>query len=121
MTDIVLTQREMQVLVGISFGQSNGMIGTELELTEDTVKTHARKLFAKLGARDRANAVRIGFELGLLTAYTPTQRENVTVEPPKLEDWLKEATPRRPESDRHIAACFAAEACWCRHESRKSA
>ena len=52
-----LTEREMQVLRGMSQGQSNGEIGRELFLSEDTVKTHARRLFRKLGARDRAQAV----------------------------------------------------------------
>ena len=55
-----LTEREMQVLRGMSQGQSNGEIGRELFLSEDTVKTHARRLFRKLGARDRAQAVALG-------------------------------------------------------------
>ena len=35
-------------------------------LSEDTVKTHARRLFRKLGARDRAQAVAVGFRRGLV-------------------------------------------------------
>ncbi|AZI58649.1 DNA-binding response regulator [Nakamurella antarctica] len=61
-----LTERELQVLRGMSQGQSNGEIGRELFLSEDTVKTHARRLFRKLGARDRAQAVAIGFRRGLV-------------------------------------------------------
>jgi DNA-binding NarL/FixJ family response regulator len=61
-----LTEREMQVLRGMSQGQSNGEIGHELFLSEDTVKTHARRLFRKLGARDRAQAVAVGFRRGLV-------------------------------------------------------
>ena len=38
-------------------GKSNGEIGRELFLSEDTVKTHARRLFRKLGVNDRAQAV----------------------------------------------------------------
>ncbi len=38
-------------------GKSNAEIGRELFVSEDTVKTHARRLFRKLGARDRAHAV----------------------------------------------------------------
>lgn len=45
-----LTAREIQVLEGMSHGRSNAEIGRELFLSEDTVKTHARRLFKKLGA-----------------------------------------------------------------------
>lgn len=61
-----LTERELQVLRGMSQGQSNGEIGKELFLSEDTIKTHARRLFRKLGARDRAQAVAVGFRRGLV-------------------------------------------------------
>jgi DNA-binding NarL/FixJ family response regulator len=61
-----LTEREMQVLTGMSRGRSNSEIGKELFLSEDTVKTHARRLFRKLGAADRAQAVAVGFRAGLV-------------------------------------------------------
>jgi DNA-binding NarL/FixJ family response regulator len=61
-----LTEREMQVLTGMSRGRSNAEIGKELFLSEDTVKTHARRLFRKLGAADRAQAVAVGFRWGLV-------------------------------------------------------
>jgi len=61
-----LTEREMQVLTGMSRGRSNAEIGKELFLSEDTVKTHARRLFRKLNAADRAQAVAIGFRWGLV-------------------------------------------------------
>jgi DNA-binding NarL/FixJ family response regulator len=61
-----LTEREMQVLTGMSRGRSNAEIGKELFLSEDTVKTHARRLFRKLGAADRAQAVALGFRWGLV-------------------------------------------------------
>jgi DNA-binding NarL/FixJ family response regulator len=60
-----LTERELQVLLGMSQGKSNGQIGRELYLSEDTVKTHARRLFRKLGVKDRAEAVAHGFRQGL--------------------------------------------------------
>ena len=47
-------------------GKSNAEIGRELFVSEDTVKTHARRLFRKLGARDRAHAVAAGFRAGLV-------------------------------------------------------
>lgn len=61
-----LTERELQVLRGMGRGRSNAEIGKELYLSEDTVKTHARRLFRKLGAADRAQAVAKGFRWGLV-------------------------------------------------------
>ena len=61
-----LTERELQVLRGMGRGRSNSEIGKELYLSEDTVKTHARRLFRKLGAADRAQAVAMGFRWGLV-------------------------------------------------------
>jgi DNA-binding NarL/FixJ family response regulator len=61
-----LTEREQQVLEGMSQGKSNGEIGRQLYLSEDTVKTHARRLFRKLGVNDRAQAVALGFRHGLV-------------------------------------------------------
>ncbi|MEU5908280.1 response regulator transcription factor [Micromonospora sp. NPDC047527] len=63
---IGLTERELQVLLGMAEGKSNAEIGRELFVSEDTVKTHARRLFRKLGARDRAHAVAAGFRAGLV-------------------------------------------------------
>lgn len=63
---VELTKREVQVLVGMSNGRSNAQIGQELFLSEDTVKTHARRLFRKLGANDRAQAVAIGLRRGII-------------------------------------------------------
>jgi DNA-binding NarL/FixJ family response regulator len=61
-----LTERELQVLRGMSQGKSNAEIGRALYLSEDTVKTHARRLFRKLGVNDRAQAVALGFRRGLV-------------------------------------------------------
>lgn len=63
---LMLTERELQVLRGMADGKSNAEIGRELFVSEDTVKTHARRLFRKLGARDRAHAVAAGFRAGLV-------------------------------------------------------
>ena len=63
---VTLTERELQVLLGMAEGKSNAEIGRELFVSEDTVKTHARRLFRKLGARDRAHAVAAGFRAGLV-------------------------------------------------------
>lgn len=61
-----LTKRELEVLSGMSHGRSNSQIGADLYLSEDTVKTHARRLFRKLSASDRAQAVAIGLRRGLI-------------------------------------------------------
>ncbi len=63
---VELTKREMEVLIGMSHGRSNAQIGADLFLSEDTVKTHARRLFRKLEAADRAQAVAIGLRRGLI-------------------------------------------------------
>lgn len=61
-----LTARELQVLAGAANGQQNAAIGLELGINEDTVKTHMRRVFAVLGARDRAHAVAIALATGLM-------------------------------------------------------
>ena len=62
-----LTERELQVLRGMSQGKSNSEIGKELFLSEDTIKTHARRLFRKMEVSDRAQAVANGFRQGLVS------------------------------------------------------
>jgi DNA-binding NarL/FixJ family response regulator len=61
-----LAHREMQVLFGMSRGKTNVEIGKELYLAKDTIKTTAKRLFKKLGVRDRAHAVALGYQLGIL-------------------------------------------------------
>ena len=61
-----LTQRELQVLTGMAGGKSNAQIGRDLFLSEDTIKTHARRLYRKLEVGDRAEAVAAGFRHGLV-------------------------------------------------------
>ncbi|GAA0897836.1 DUF397 domain-containing protein [Pseudonocardia zijingensis] len=61
-----------EVLTLIARGLSNAEIGAELHLTEDTVKTHVRRLLARLEVPTRAAAVQRGWELGLLGHTTPT-------------------------------------------------
>ncbi|MFI9450130.1 response regulator transcription factor [Amycolatopsis sp. NPDC052450] len=61
-----LSKRELEVLRGMSLGKTNGEIGGDLQLSEDTVKTHAQRLFRKLSATDRAHAVVQGMRQNLI-------------------------------------------------------
>ena len=61
-----LTDREREVLVLIGRGHSNGEIAAALVVSAATVKTHIGHVFAKLGARDRAQAVIAAYEAGLI-------------------------------------------------------
>jgi len=55
-----LTSRELEILGLIASGLSNREIGEKLFVSENTVKTHASRLFDKLGARRRTQAVQMG-------------------------------------------------------------
>jgi len=61
-----LTERELDVIRLMAKGLSNGEIATELYLGEATIKTHVGRILAKLGARDRVQAVVAAFESGLV-------------------------------------------------------
>lgn len=60
-----LTPREAEVLRLIAAGLSNGEIAAELVVSAATVKTHVNHVFAKIGARDRAQAVHYAYTHGL--------------------------------------------------------
>lgn len=66
MKEMDLTEREVQCVIGASKGMTNSEIGQQLFVGEQTVKTHMRSLFKKLGARDRAHAVALAFQVGVL-------------------------------------------------------
>jgi DNA-binding NarL/FixJ family response regulator len=66
-----LTDREQEILVAIGNGWTNGEIAERLVLSESTVKTHVGRVLAKLGARDRVQAVIFAYDLGLTQPNPP--------------------------------------------------
>ncbi len=64
--DRSMTPRELEILSLIAEGMSNREIATKLFVSENTVKTHSSRVFDKLGAQRRTQAVQLGKEFGLL-------------------------------------------------------
>jgi DNA-binding CsgD family transcriptional regulator len=64
--ELGITPREREILELIANGMSNREIAEKLFVSENTVKTHSSRLFEKLGAKRRTQAVQLGKELGLI-------------------------------------------------------
>ena len=64
--ELGITPRELEILELIAGGLSNREIAEKLFVSENTVKTHSSRLFDKLSARRRTQAVQLGKELGLI-------------------------------------------------------
>jgi len=64
--DDALTEREIDVLRQVASGNANKIIADHLEISEETVKAHMRKILSKLGANDRTHAVAIALKRGII-------------------------------------------------------
>ena len=64
--DLGITRRELEILELIAQGLSNREIAEKLFVSENTVKTHAGRVFDKLGARRRTQAVQLAKEFGII-------------------------------------------------------
>jgi DNA-binding NarL/FixJ family response regulator len=62
-----LTPRELDVLRLLAKGLSNAELAKKLQLSETTVKTHVTRILSKLNLRDRAQAIVVAYETGLIT------------------------------------------------------
>lgn len=66
LSELAITPRELEILGLIAAGLSNREIADRLFVSENTVKTHSSRLFDKLGARRRTQAVQLGKEARLI-------------------------------------------------------
>ena len=64
--ELGITPRELEILELIAKGMSNREIAEKLFVSENTVKTHSSRVFDKLGAKRRTQAVQLGKEFGLI-------------------------------------------------------
>lgn len=65
-SELAITPRELEILEHIAGGMSTREIAAALFVSENTVKTHASRLFAKMNVNRRTQAVQVGKQLGLI-------------------------------------------------------
>jgi DNA-binding NarL/FixJ family response regulator len=64
--DAALSEREIEVLSLVADGNSNKIVADRLAISEDTVRSHMKSIFSKLGANDRTHAVTIALKRGII-------------------------------------------------------
>jgi DNA-binding NarL/FixJ family response regulator len=69
-SDASLTRREIEVLSLVAAGNSNKLIAAQLNINEETAKTHIKSILAKLDANDRTHAVMLGLQRGVIGFLT---------------------------------------------------
>ena len=80
--DLGMTRRELEILELIAQGMSNREIAEKLFVSENTVKTHSSRVFDKLGARRRTQAVQLGKELQSLAGRIDSAISSNNANPP---------------------------------------
>jgi DNA-binding CsgD family transcriptional regulator len=96
-----LSGRQQEILVMIAGGMSNMDIGRRLFVSEDTVKTHVRRMYKLLGVATRAEAVGFAYRRGLLTLDTVVPPPRPDAGPaPVTRSPARPARPARTGQDR---------------------
>ncbi len=86
-----LSSRELDVLHQMALGKSNASIARNLQLSQETVDTYARRIFLKLGVSDRTSAVIKGITRGLVIASEPQIEQAIRARQPDYDG------PKDPE------------------------
>lgn len=83
--DDQLTDRQSNILSLIAIGDSNAEIGAKLHISEDTVKTHIRRLCKVWNARNRAHCVHLAYQHGIFAQGSePPAIEPLAPKPPRV-------------------------------------
>lgn len=91
----VLSSRENDVLQRMAEGKTNAEIAAELFISDQTVKSHARKVFLKLRVKTRTGAVAVAHKRGLVGTASPTDSARIAL----IKRRAAAAKPGPPRSD----------------------